>query len=73
MRNNNIVHYLIDACAGSGRVQAYNDQGLVDGSPVIMSRTREWVQTTIKDKTKAQEANCIFIEINPKTYKLLEN
>jgi three-Cys-motif partner protein len=72
MRNNNITHYLIDACAGSGRVQAYDDKGLVDGSPVIMARTKEWVQATIKDKTKTEEANCIFIEINPKTYKLLE-
>jgi len=72
LRNNNITHYFIDACAGSGRVQAYNDKSLLDGSPIIMSKTREWVQGTIVDKTKPQQAKCIFIEINPKTHKLLE-
>jgi three-Cys-motif partner protein len=72
MRNNNMTHYLIDACAGSGKVQSHNDKGLIDGSPIIMSKTRDWVQAKIKDKTKTQEVKCIFIEINPKTYKLLE-
>jgi three-Cys-motif partner protein len=72
MRNNNMTHYLIDACAGSGKVQAYDDKGVIDGSPIIMSKTRERVQAKIVDKAKPQEANCIFIEINPKTFKLLE-
>jgi three-Cys-motif partner protein len=72
MRNQNIKHYLIDACAGSGLVQTHDDKGLVNGSPMIMSQTRDWVQAKIVDKTKPQQANCIFIEINPKAYKLLE-
>ena len=72
MRNQNIAHYFIDACAGSGMVQAYNDRGMLEGSPIIMSKTRQWVQDKIRDKSKPQEVNCKFIEINPRTYALLE-
>ena len=72
MRNQDITHYFIDACAGSGRVQSYNTDAFLDGSPIIMARTRAWVQGTIRDKNKPKEVNCIFIEINPRTFKLLE-
>jgi len=72
MRNQGITHYFIDACAGSGKVQSYGDDVFLDGSPIIMAKTREWVQGKIRDKSKPKEVNCIFIEINPRTYKLLE-
>jgi three-Cys-motif partner protein len=72
MRNQDITHYFIDACAGSGRVQSYNNDAFLDGSPIIMAKTRNYVQGRIRDKNKPKEANCIFIEINQKTYKLLE-
>jgi three-Cys-motif partner protein len=71
MRNQNITHYFIDACAGSGIVQGHNDKEMLEGSPIIMSKTRQYVQDKIKDKSKLKEVNCIFIEINPKTYELL--
>jgi len=71
MRNQNIEHYLIDACAGSGKVQAYNSDEYIDGSPLIMAKTENCVQEKIKDKSKPKHAKCIFIEINPKTYNLL--
>jgi len=71
MRNRNLDHYFIDACAGSGRVQAYHSTDYIDGSPVIMAKTRESVENTIKDKTKSKHVNCIFMEVNPKTYQLL--
>lgn len=72
MRNQGITHYFIDACAGSGKVQSYDNDAFLDGSPVIMAKTREWVQETIRDKNKPEEAHCVFIEINPSTFKLLE-
>jgi len=72
MRNNNIDHYFIDACAGSGKVQAHHDDGFLDGSPLIMSKTRDWVEEKIRDKSKTKDVNCIFIEVNPEAYKLLE-
>ena len=73
MRNNNITHYFIDACAGSGKVQAYYRDTYLDGSPLIMARTRDRVEERIIDKTKTKHAKCIFIEVNPKTHSLLQN
>jgi len=72
MRNNDIDHYFIDTCAGSGKVQAYGRDEYIDGSPLIMLKTRDWVQEKIKDKNKPKHAKCILIEVNEKTYKLLE-
>jgi three-Cys-motif partner protein len=72
MRNQGITHYFIDACAGSGKIQSYDNDAFLDGSPLIMAKTREWVQGKIRDKDKPKEANCIFIEISPRTFKLLE-
>jgi len=72
MRNNNLDHYFIDACAGSGRVQAYHKNEYIDGSPLIMAKTRDWVEEKIKDKTKTKHVKCIFIEVNSKAHILLE-
>lgn len=72
MRNRYIDHYFIDACAGSGIVQAHYENEYLDGSPLIMVKTRDWVQERIKDKTKPKHAKCIFIEVNPKAFNLLE-
>lgn len=72
MRNHGFSHYFIDACAGSGYVQAFEENKLIKGSPIIMAETREWVENTIKDKTKTPSVECIFIEINQKTRELLE-
>ena len=72
MRKQNLDHYFIDACAGSGKVQAYSTDDYLDGSPLIMAKTREWVENTIKDKSKSKHVKCIFIEINPETYELLK-
>jgi len=71
MRNKNLDHYLIDACAGSGIVQARNRDELIDGSPLIMVKTQERVEEIIRNKSKSKHAQSIFMEINPKTYALL--
>ena len=61
------AHYFIDACAGSGRV--YIDNELVDGSPLIMAKTRE--------KAKRPSLRCVLIESHnspERTYdRLAEN
>jgi len=72
MRNNNITHYFIDACAGSGKVQGHHEDRYLDGSPLIMAKTRDRVEESIRDKTKTNHVKCIFIEVNPKTRNLLE-
>jgi len=72
MRNQGYEHYLIDACAGSGIVRLGETERIIDGSPLIMAKTREEVQKRIKDKTKQPQANCVFIECHPKTFSLLE-
>jgi three-Cys-motif partner protein len=69
MRNQGIKHYFIDACAGSGVIQDQSD--IIDGSPLIMAKTPEYVQNKIKNKTKEPSVECIFIEINTKTYSHL--
>jgi len=71
MRNQNFDHYFIDACAGSGIVQANQKDTLLDGSPLLMAKTREWVEDKIKDKSKSKHVQSIFIEINKKTHSLL--
>jgi len=72
MRNQNLDHYFIDACAGSGKVQSYYTNTYLDGSPIIMARTRDWVEEKIKDKTKPKHVKCIFVEVNRNTRNLLE-
>ena len=72
MRNRKLDHYFIDACAGSGKVQAYRKDEYLDGSPLIMSKTRDWVEEKIRDKSKPKHVKCILIEVNPKTRNLLE-
>lgn len=72
MRNQGFEHFFIDACAGSGVVQRFNVLELMDGSPLIMAKTREWVEGKIKDKTKQLSVRCKFIEVDSKTFKLLE-
>lgn len=72
MRNQGFAHYFIDACAGSGYVQAFKENKLMKGSPIIMAETRDRVEKTIIDKTKTPSVRCIFIEINQKTKELLE-
>jgi len=71
MRNNNLDHYLIDACAGSGIVQANDKEELIDGSPLIMAKTQERVEEKIREKSKSKHAQSIFMEINSKTHALL--
>jgi len=72
MRNQGYEHYLIDACAGSGVVRLDETDRIIDGSPLIMAKTREEVQKRIRDKTKEPQAKCVFIEFHPKTFSLLE-
>lgn len=72
MRNNGFEHYFIDACAGSGIVQKKGSVEIVDGSPLIMAKTKEIVEEKIQDKTKEHSVKCKFIECNPKTFKILE-
>lgn len=72
MRNNGFEHYFIDACAGSGVVLNTEKRQLVDGSPIIMAKTREIVQTKIRDKTKEPQVKCICIEVNKNTFELLK-
>ncbi len=72
MRNQGYEHYLIDACAGSGIVRLNESSRIIDGSPLIMAKAREVVQTRIKDKTKEHQAKCIFIEFHSKTFDLLK-
>jgi len=72
MRNQGIEHYCIDACAGSGVVQLFEKPELTDGSPLIMAKTRGWVENTIKDKTKQPSVQCKFIEVDSNTYELLK-
>lgn len=71
LRNNNITHHFIDACAGSGYVQDYLTDSIIDGSPLIMAKTREAVQERIVDKTKSKQVQCHFIECYEKTYNVL--
>lgn len=71
MRNQNINHYFIDACAGSGKVQAYHKNEFLEGSPLIMAKTRKWVEEKIRDKESDKQARCIFIEVNRMAYELL--
>lgn len=68
MRNQGYEHYFIDACAGSGMVYDPDGRKMVEGSPIIMAKTREAVQNTIKDKTKPHQVKCICIEVEDKTY-----
>jgi len=49
---------LIDACAGSGKIQ-YPDGKLGDGSPLILKRL-------------AKDGRCVCIEYDPKTFGLLK-
>jgi three-Cys-motif partner protein len=65
-------HYLIDACAGSGVVFDPESGQIIDGSPLIMAKTRDRVQMIIKDKTKEPQAKCIFVEFHPKTFVSLQ-
>lgn len=37
-----------------------------------MAKTREWVENAIKDKTKQPSLQCKFVEVESKTFKLLE-
>ena len=68
MRNQGYEHYFIDACAGSGTVFDSEKKTLVEGSPMIMARTREAVQNMIRDKTKPHEVQCVGIEGDHKTF-----
>jgi three-Cys-motif partner protein len=70
MRNKEIEHYLIDACAGSGIVQAYKGNNIRDGSPLIMAKIRQRVQERIKDKNKEPSIKCKFIECDKRTVML---
>jgi three-Cys-motif partner protein len=72
MRNQGYEHFFIDACAGSGIVQSRDENCTIDGSPLRMAKTRDWVQNRIKDKTREPSVQCKFIEIDPKTFKLLK-
>lgn len=72
MRNQGFEHYFIDACAGSGVVQSRRTNELVDGSPLIMAKTRNWVENRIKDKTREPSVQCIFIENDANTFAHLE-
>ena len=72
MRNRGYKHCFVDACAGSGIVQRWKDNQLGDGSPLIMTNTREEVENKIKDKTKKPSVECRFVEYNPKTFKVLK-
>ena len=72
MRNQGYEHYLIDACAGSGMVFDPEKNVMVEGSPMILAKTRKIVQSRIKDKAKSQQARCICIEVEDKTYEHLQ-
>jgi three-Cys-motif partner protein len=72
MRNNKIKHFFVDACAGSGIVQSQNN-AIVDGSPLLMAKTRQVVEQRIRDKTRQPSVECKFIEVNPKTFRHLRN
>ena len=72
MRNQGYEHYYIDACAGSGMVYDHEGRKMVEGSPIIMAKTREAVQNIIKDKTKPRHVKCICIEVEDKTYDHLK-
>lgn len=72
MRSQGYEHYLIDACAGSGIVRLGETGQVIDGSPLIMAKTREVVQNRIRDKTKEPQANCVFIECHAETFRLLK-
>lgn len=72
MRNRDYEHYFIDACAGSGFVLDAEKNELCDGSPIIMSKTRERVNTLLKDATKPHQVKCKFIEIDDRTFKHLQ-
>ena len=73
MRNQGYEHYFIDCCAGSGVVQAWSSNELIDGSPLIMAKTKDWVENKIRVKTKEPSVQCKFIECNSKVFKILED
>jgi len=68
MRNQGYEHYFIDACAGSGMVFDSEKGSMTEGSPMIMAKTREAVQSKIRDKTKSHEVKCACIEVDERTY-----
>lgn len=68
MRNQGYEHYFIDACAGSGKVYDHEGRKMVDGSPIIMAKTRAVVQDKIKDKAKPHEVKCVYVEVDEKTH-----
>lgn len=72
MRNQGYEHYFIDACAGSGMVFDPVGRTMVEGSPIIMAKTRGAVRNTIRDKTKPHEVKCMCIEVEDKTWAQLK-
>ena len=60
--NTNNYDILIDACAGSGKVQLYDGE-IVPGSPLIFEEIA---------RKKTPPAGRVFIEAEPKTFKLLK-
>ena len=72
MRRWGYRHCFLDACAGSGVVQKWNADGLGDGSPLIMAKTRGVVEERIRDKGKEPSVECRFIEYSPKTFEILK-
>lgn len=68
MRSQGYEHYFIDACAGSGMVYDSEKKVMVEGSPLIMAKTREVVQNKIVDKSKPHEVKCACIEVDEKTF-----
>jgi len=58
----NDYDFLIDACAGSGKVQV--DEKLIPGSPLIFNEFA---------RIKTPPAKRVFIEFDQKTFKLLKN
>ena len=72
MRNRGYGHYFIDACAGSGIVEGYEENCTINGSPLRMAKTRDWVKNRIKDKTRKPSVQCRFIEVDPQIFKLLK-
>lgn len=72
MRNQGFEHCFLDVCAGSGVVQAQDSNKLIDGSPLIMAKTREVVENKIRDKSKEPSVKCVFIEQDAKIFQILE-
>jgi three-Cys-motif partner protein len=73
MRNQGFEHYFIDACAGSGTVMDLEKRVMMDGSPLIMAKTRQVVDERIRDKTTQQQVKCVYIEYEDKTFAHLKN